>query len=230
MKSRSYSKDEQSHDRHTKALHLKDQVKQDGLKNIILIGMPGVGKSVIAQHLAWYMGCGHVDLDQQIEKIEKRSISQIFSQDGEEGFRKIEGRFIQNFLEIQNHVLSLGGGAVRENHWANIQSLGLVIWIHVDPQILVQRFVRNVDELKKRPLLSDLCQEADLNKRAALMLTRLQELLAKRESDYKKADIIFADKYSLPWDCAQHLKSIILQKNFIVPFPGIESENPILAS
>lgn len=119
-------------------------------KNIVLIGMPGSGKTSIGQILANKMDREFWDIDQYIEKLQDKNISEIF-ESGERKFRKIEMETVKTISEKQGIVISTGGGVVKfpENIY-HLKKNGIIIFID-----------RNVDdiisdvEIKTRPLLKD---------------------------------------------------------------------------
>ena len=80
-------------------------------RKIVLTGFMGVGKSSVARHLAYLLRCEQVDLDEYIEKQEKRQIAQILQAAGEQQFRRIETENLRRLLQANDApVLSLGGG------------------------------------------------------------------------------------------------------------------------
>jgi shikimate kinase len=78
----------------------------------VLIGMPGSGKSTIGRRLAKSLGVELLDTDALIEQTAGRTIPEIFSVEGEKGFRRIEEQVIRDTLASHEGVLSLGGGAI----------------------------------------------------------------------------------------------------------------------
>ena len=78
----------------------------------VLIVLPGSGKTTIGRRLAKAMGLSVLDTDAAIEQRAGRSIAEIFSAEGEAGFRRIEEQVIREALESHDGILSLGGGAV----------------------------------------------------------------------------------------------------------------------
>ena len=78
----------------------------------VLIGLPGSGKSTIGRRLAKAMDLALLDTDAAIEKTTGRTIPDIFSNDGEAEFRRIESDVVREALATHDGVLSLGGGAV----------------------------------------------------------------------------------------------------------------------
>ena len=86
-------------------------------ENIVLIGMPGCGKTTVGKQLAQQLGMDFIDTDEEIVRQDGREISQIFAQEGEQGFRDKESAAIAQVAPRQHAVISTGGGAVlrREN-------------------------------------------------------------------------------------------------------------------
>jgi len=80
-------------------------------QKIVLTGFMGVGKSSVARHLAYLLGCEQIDLDDFIVKQERREIAQILETVGERQFRRIETENLQKLLQASDApILSLGGG------------------------------------------------------------------------------------------------------------------------
>jgi shikimate kinase len=78
----------------------------------VLVGLPGSGKSTIGRRLAKALGVGMLDTDAEIERQTGRSIADIFANDGEKEFRRIEEQVVREALQSHDGILSLGGGAV----------------------------------------------------------------------------------------------------------------------
>jgi shikimate kinase len=118
--------------------------------NIILIGFMGCGKSSIGRRLASRLGHTFLDSDDLIVAAAGRPISEIFSLEGEEGFRHRESEELRKLLGADNVVLATGGGAVlREENRDFLKRIGKIVWLHSDPEILFERATRS----RKRPLL-----------------------------------------------------------------------------
>jgi shikimate kinase len=81
------------------------------LNKIVLIGPPGAGKSSIGRSLSKEMDMPFIDSDSEIEKIAQKKISEIFVDDGEPAFRKIEVEVVSSLLRDFSGVIALGGGA-----------------------------------------------------------------------------------------------------------------------
>ena len=102
-----------------------------GKKIIAIIGLMGVGKTTIGKKLASKMGYYFIDLDQEIEDRQKKTISEIFRDDGEKYFRDIEEKLIEEILfRDENIVLSLGGGAfINDNARKLLKEKAITIWL-----------------------------------------------------------------------------------------------------
>lgn len=125
------------------------------MRNIILIGMPGSGKSTIAQMLSEKMNRTVVELDKEVEKKSGKSIPDIFSEQGEEGFRRLETQVIEEFGKRSGLILSTGGGCVtREENYPFLHQNGVIV-----------RITRDLSKLARdgRPL----SQNADLDEMAS---------------------------------------------------------------
>jgi len=81
------------------------------LKKIVLIGPPGAGKSSIGKALARQLSMDFIDSDNEIEKIANKKIAEIFVDDGEAVFRKIEVEVVSRLLNDFSGIIALGGGA-----------------------------------------------------------------------------------------------------------------------
>ena len=122
-------------------------------KNIVLVGMMGSGKSSIGKLLTKNVDLDFIDIDKKIEEKEKKTISEIFSKFGEIYFRNLEEQISMEYLNLQNKIISLGGGGfmnikIRKNCLIN----SLTFWLNWKNEILINRIKKN----KKRPLALNL--------------------------------------------------------------------------
>jgi len=142
--------------------------------NLYLVGMMGSGKSSVGDKLARRMGSyKFLDTDDIIEKATKMKISEIFDSEGEEGFRDVESQVLDTVHAYVRCVISTGGGLVTKNrNWGKIQT-GIVIWLDVEPELIMKRIEGNDD----RPLL-----------KTEDPLQTLKDLLEERKSKYSMAD------------------------------------------
>ena len=125
--------------------------------DIVLVGLPGSGKSAVGRRLAHRHGARFVDVDEAIEKSAGQTIPEIFAAGGEPAFRTVERRVVADLgpadpgPEIRT-VVATGGGAVLDprNRWALYRGR-LPIWLDVRPEVLAQRLRRSPNV---RPLMA----------------------------------------------------------------------------
>ncbi len=99
------------------------------MRNLILIGMPGCGKSTVGVVLAKALGMDFVDSDLVIQKETGKKLSQLLDEHGDEGFRAIENR-INAALEVENSVIATGGSVVYgEEAMRHLKSIGTVVYL-----------------------------------------------------------------------------------------------------
>lgn len=142
--------------------------------NLYFIGMMGSGKSAVGDNVARRMGTyNFLDTDQIIESATGMSIPEIFEQEGEEEFRKVEAQILDSVHAHVRCVISTGGGLVcRIMNWSKLQS-GIVVWLNVAPDVIMSRI-----EGTDRPLLQTENPQATLEK-----------LLEERLDKYQQADV-----------------------------------------
>lgn len=99
------------------------------MKNIVLIGMPGTGKSVVGQALASRLGYGFVDVDDLIAAAAGKTLPEILRQDGLEAFYEIEGR-VGQALELEHTVIATGGSMVLyPDAMAHLKEDSVAVWL-----------------------------------------------------------------------------------------------------
>ena len=107
------------------------------LTNIVLIGMPGCGKTTVGRALAEKLGRTFVDLDEEIVRRAGMSIPEIFAREGEAGFRERESALVREFGERTGLVVSTGGGVVtRRENYIPLKQNGLLLHLRRDPAAL----------------------------------------------------------------------------------------------
>ncbi len=132
------------------------------MNNIILIGMPGVGKSTLGVVLAKVLGYQFLDSDLLIQKEEKRRLYQIIDEEGPDGFIAIENR-VNRSIHVTNTVIATGGSVVYcDEAMRHLKSIGKVIYLKISLKTLSKR-LRNLKGrgvlTKKGQTLSDLYKE-----------------------------------------------------------------------
>jgi shikimate kinase/3-dehydroquinate synthase len=147
--------------------------------DVVLVGLPGSGKTAIGRRLANRHGAAFVDLDERIEEVAGRRIPEIFAEDGEAAFRRLERDAVLALGPADpepaiRRVIAPGGGAVVDprNRWALYRGR-VPIWLDVRPEVLAQR-------LRRSPNVRPLVQGGD-------PLGRVRQLAAARERFYGAA-------------------------------------------
>ncbi len=106
-------------------------------KNVLLIGMPGSGKSTVGAALAASLNRKLVDVDERIVELAGCSIPEIFAKDGEEGFRRIEHQALCQVSQESGLVIATGGGVVtRQENFDPMRQNSLIVWLLRDLSLL----------------------------------------------------------------------------------------------
>ena len=143
-------------------------------KNLVLLGMMGVGKTTIGKIVAKKQGLEFVDTDINIEKKCSMKISEIFKKKGEKFFRIEEEKEVLKSLTKNNCVIALGGGAfINESIRNSVLKSSISMWLDTDLKTLNERIKWN----KKRPLLDKKNNQIKINK-----------LYSERKNIYKLAN------------------------------------------
>ena len=181
------------------------------VRNVILIGGTGSGKTTVGPKLSSLLGFGYVDLDELIENRAGKSIADVFAKDGEDAFRDLEKATIEDLLNMRNHVISVGGGAIEsEFNWSCFEKLGCIVWLQSPALEVVRRLSMKPDELSKRPLLAGAIDIEDREEREKFLQEKIQNLMDKRSAFYHKADIALTCSYTTPEGCAQLIRTKLL--------------------
>ena len=107
------------------------------MKNVVLIGMPGCGKSTIGNLLARKLGRKFVDADEEIIQLAGKSIPEIFARDGEEIFREWETMALEHLGKQSGLVIATGGGCVtRQRNYPALHQNGSIVWLERDLSLL----------------------------------------------------------------------------------------------
>jgi shikimate kinase len=144
---------------------------------IILIGYMGAGKTTVGKALAKELGIPFYDLDWYIQTRRRKTVKEIFDEQGEEGFRRIEHNMLHEVAEFENVVISCGGGTpcfFDNMDYMNRQAE--TVYLKADPDVLFMHLQMGKGV---RPLL--------LNKTPEEVKTFIREQLQQREAYYSKA-------------------------------------------
>ena len=110
--------------------------------NLVLIGFTSCGKSAAGKELARRLDYSFVDLDSEIIKLDpqQRSCRDIFKQDGEGAFRNLENKALCTCSQLENSIISTGGGTpLYEKNQKILTQIGPIVWIQASAQILFDR-------------------------------------------------------------------------------------------
>lgn len=139
----------------------------------------GSGKTIAGKKLAGRLGWAFIDLDKKIEEKAGKTISRIFSSDGEDTFRKIEAEVLKSMVNQTETVISTGGGTpCFGDNMDFMLETGVTIYLKRTPVQLKKRLTESSGE---RPLIRDIPDDQ--------LLYFIEEKLAQREKWYNKARI-----------------------------------------
>jgi len=159
------------------------------MKRIILIGYMGAGKTTVGRALAKDLGLQFYDLDWYIESRRHKTVPQLFSEVGEEGFRTIEHNMLHEVAEFEDVVISCGGGTpCFFDNMDYMNQQGQVVYLRCEPEVLKGHLLMGKAE---RPLLKGKTPEE--------LIDFIKEQLEMREPFYSKArytlDVSLMDNY-----------------------------------
>ena len=161
------------------------------MKNIILTGFMGTGKTAVGRRLAMLLNMELIDVDTEIEKSQQMTINEIFRQFGEPRFREIETEMIQKLSERKDVIISTGGGAVlKQKNMDALRKQGIIICLMASPQTILKRTSHN----SNRPLL-----------KVEDPFEKIKELLNFRKPFYEKADILIDTEDKTPLQIAEEI-------------------------
>ena len=171
--------------------------------HLVLVGLPGAGKTTVGAMLAERLGRTFLDFDAEIERREGNPISVIFAERGEGAFRELERKLTEEVREVGNMVLSPGGGWVSDPAVvALLKPPAKLIYLRVRPETALSRLGSTVGT---RPLLS----RPD-------PLAELQRLLEERRAAYQAADLEIGAELLTP----QQVTEEILKKIELATAPA----------
>jgi len=161
------------------------------MKNIVLTGFMGTGKTAVGMELERLLNMKLIDVDTEIEKSEKITINEIFKQFGEPRFREIETEMIRKLSYQKNVVISTGGGAVlKQENMEILRQNGVIVCLIATPETILNRTSKSND----RPLL-----------KVEDPFAKINELLNFRRPFYEKADIMIDTENKTPLQIAEEI-------------------------
>jgi shikimate kinase len=171
------------------------------MKNVILTGFMGTGKSSVGEILAGKLGYKYRDIDSLIVEHSSMTINQIFEKFGEESFRDLETGTLESLFSGERMVISTGGGAViREKNREMLRSMGCVINLVASDVVIYSRL--HMDD--GRPLLKD-----------NMSIEKIRKMLDDRERFYADADIRIDTDGKKVEDVVREILSYLEGKNLI---------------
>jgi shikimate kinase len=147
-----------------------------------LIGFMGSGKSHWGKLWAAEYKLGFVDMDEEIEILERKKVSEIFDSKGEEYFRSIEMDVLRSYEKLGSTIIACGGGTpcfYNNMKWMNEH--GITTYLSAGPQEILRRLMK-AQQQNQRPLISKLNQ--------AELLFFIEKKMKEREPFYNQANII----------------------------------------
>ncbi|MEC4675459.1 MAG: shikimate kinase [Nitrospirota bacterium] len=164
------------------------------MKNLVLTGFMGTGKTAVGRELSRMLDMKIVNIDTEIELSRKMTINEIFKNYGEEYFRNIETGLIKKFSEMENIIISTGGGAVlREENMELLRRNGVIFCLNASPATIFERTGRSGD----RPLL-----------KVDDPMAKIKELLDFRRPYYEKAGITIETDDRTPLQIAEEIREL----------------------
>lgn len=148
------------------------------MKNIVLIGMPGCGKSTIGYRMSQKINYSFFDADKYLEEKENRIISDIFSKEGEEYFRKLETKYLEDLSKKEQIIISTGGGAVKKKENIDIlKQNGIIVFLD-----------RTIEDISKenhenRPLLQNIENLWKLYDERINLYRKYADIIIKNDDD-----------------------------------------------
>lgn len=151
---------------------------------VFLTGFMGSGKTTIGPILANTLGYQFIDIDQEIERLTGKSVSEIFHEQGEEYFRDLERAFLRDIGKKRACVVALGGGTLNSDVNVHlVKSTGILVYLRAEPEQIFRRMKSKTNRPLLRTTDGSALKEENLH-------SRIESLLTRREPYYLQADVI----------------------------------------
>jgi shikimate kinase len=158
---------------------------------LFLVGYRGTGKSTVGRVLAARLGWAFADADERLEAAAGMSIADVFTAEGEAGFRDRESAVVAEVCRLTNHVVATGGGVVLRPQNRELLKSGFVAWLTASPETLWERLQTDPTTAGRRPNLT-----------ARGGLEEIRHLLAAREPFYREVAAVAVPTENLSPDAA----------------------------
>jgi shikimate kinase len=158
-------------------------------RHIFLVGFSGSGKSTLGPLLARRLGAEFYDADTLVGQKAGKTIDAIFSDDGEDTFRRLETQVINELINRNEPrmVIALGAGAFeKRKNWNIVKQRGIIIYLSCSLREIYKRLKKNTD----RPLLRVSPAKGETQRQA--VLKRIKNLLCQRRQTYTQANLIIS--------------------------------------
>jgi shikimate kinase len=167
------------------------------MRNIVLTGFMGTGKTAVGKELARLLSRRLIDIDHEIEQAEAMPIKKIFVEKGESYFREIEAEIIRKHAVEKKLIIATGGGAIlREENLAALKINGTIFCLTARPETIRDRTSRNDD----RPLLQ-----------GDEPMEKIRNLLSSRGPLYEQSGIMIDTENKTPLQIAEEIIGIVRQ-------------------
>lgn len=185
------------------------------MNKILLTGFRGSGKSTVGKALAEKLDWKFFDLDEEIERKEKKSISEIVRERGWDYFRAIERLFLEEISRLERVVCALGGGAVLHTEQMNsLKRNSVIIWLKPDLDTIKTRLLSDPKTVSQRPSLTNLDP-----------ISEIEKVYAEREPLYKAfADVIVEIKGDQSLESIVEQILVILSEHLNIDLPTFQVE------
>ncbi|HEY5649516.1 MAG TPA: 3-dehydroquinate synthase [Nitrospiria bacterium] len=164
------------------------------MRNIVLIGFMGTGKSEVGRYLAHELGLSFEDTDDQVQRLARMSIPAIFKTYGEDHFRKLEKKVVSDLSKKESQIIATGGGVVKDPE--NISALrrnGILFTLEADAETIRRRTAAS-----DRPLLKE-----------KTSLDSIGRLIREREPLYRVSDHRLNTSHRDPSEVGRMIKEVV---------------------